>query len=166
MTRISAPIPLPPKPGIVSLCEMAIAAGAIGHSIAVHFQGFPAHLLCTLWRYFMDFTGPMEVRHVRNQSDIRKLPGTCGDVKLVLVDAEKLRLATAWSIEMTSAADTEANSRPAIFSVSNPGSDGDDPGVALTIRATPSKCWLWRGGLPWARFPPCRTGMQLQTTWR
>jgi DNA invertase Pin-like site-specific DNA recombinase len=21
-------------------------------------------------------------------------------------------------------------------------------------------------GLPWARFPPCRTGMQLQMTWR
>ena len=32
---------------------------------------------------------------------------------------------------MASLADTEANSRPAIFSVSNPGNGEDDPGVAL-----------------------------------
>lgn len=108
MTRLNTPIPLPPKPGIVSLCEVAIASGTTGHSVAVHFQDFPAHLLCKLWQYCMNFAGPIEVRHVRNQSDIRKLPEACGGMKLVLVHAEKLRFAPAWAIEMASLADTEA----------------------------------------------------------
>jgi hypothetical protein len=83
----------------------------------------------------MNFAGPIEVRHIRTQSDIRKLPEACGGLKLVLVNAEKLRPATAWATEMASLADTEANSRPAIFDVSTPGNDGDDPGVGLSIRA-------------------------------
>ncbi len=153
MTRLNTQIPLPPKPGIVSLCEMAIAAGTTGLSIAVHFQDFPIHLLCKLWQYSMNFAGPIEVRHVRNQSDIRKLPEACGGVKLVLVHAEKLRSATAWAIEMASLADTEANSRPAIFCVSGPGSDGDDPGVALTIRANPVEVAALRGGLRSGQIP-------------
>ena len=43
MTRLSAPIPLPPKPNTVPLCELAIAAGTTGQSVAIHFQDFPAH---------------------------------------------------------------------------------------------------------------------------
>ena len=39
----------------------------------------------------MNFAGPGQVRHIRNQSDIRKLPEACGNAKLVLVHAEKLR---------------------------------------------------------------------------
>ena len=90
MTRLNTCISLPPKPNAVSLCELAIAAGTAGQSVAVHFQDFPAHVLCKLWQYSMNFAGPGEVRHVRNQSDIRKLPEACGNVKLVLVHAEKL----------------------------------------------------------------------------
>ena len=137
MTCLSASIPLPPKPTAVSLCELAIAAGTTGHSVVVHFQDFPAHVVCKLWQYSMHFAGPGEVRHVRNQSDIRKLPKACGNLKLVLVHAEKLRTAVSWAVEMASLADTEANSRPAIFSASSPGSGEDDPGVALTLQANP-----------------------------
>jgi len=76
MSRLNTPIPLPPKPGIVSLCEMAIAAGTAGLSIAVYFQEFPPHLLCKLWVYCMNFAGPIEVRQVRNQGDIFACPAT------------------------------------------------------------------------------------------
>ena len=139
MTRLSASIRLPSKPNAVSLCELAIAAGTAAHSVAIHFQDFPAHVLCKLWQYSMTFAGPGEVHHVRNQSDIRKLPEACGSAKLVLVHAEKLRTAASWVVEMVSLADTEANSRPAIFSVSSPGTGEDDPGVALMHRANPAE---------------------------
>jgi hypothetical protein len=153
MTRLSASIPLPPKPNAVSLCELAIAAGTAGQSVAIHFQDFPAHITCQLWRYSMNFAGPGEVCHVRNQSDIRKLPEACGNAKLALVHAEKLRTAVSWAVEMASLADTEANSRPAIFSVSSPGSGEDDPGVALTLRANPVELgavapWFSLGQIP------------------
>jgi hypothetical protein len=78
MTRINAPIPLPPKPGMVSLCELAIAAGTAGQSVAVHFEDFPTSVVCQLWRYSMDFAGPSEVRGIYSQSDARKLPEACG----------------------------------------------------------------------------------------
>ena len=101
----------------------------------------------------MHFAGPGEVRQVRNQSDICKLPGACGNAKLVLVHAEKLRTAVSWAVEMALPADTEANSRPAIFSVSNPGNGDDDPGVALTLRANPAELsavarWFALGQIP------------------
>jgi hypothetical protein len=139
MTRLSVPISLPPKPTSVSLCELAIAAGTTGQSVSIHFQDFPAHIICKIWQYFMNFAGPGEVRHVRNQSDICKLPEACGNTKLVLVHAEKLRTTVSWAVEMASLADTEANSRPAILSVSSPGRGDDDPGVALTLRANSTK---------------------------
>ena len=153
MTRLNTCISLPPRPTAVSICELAIAAGTTGQSVAVHFQDFPAHVVCQLWRYSMNFAGPGEVRHIRNQSDIRKLPEACGNAKLVLVHAEKLRTAASWAVEMASRADTEANSRPALFSVSNPGSGEDDPGVALTLRANPAEQsavaqWFSLGQIP------------------
>lgn len=95
MTRINTCLSLPPRPNAVSLCELAIAAGTTGQSVAVHFQDFPAHVVCQLWRYSMNFAGQGQVRHIRNQSDIRKLPEACGNVKLVLVHAEKLRTAAS-----------------------------------------------------------------------
>ena len=153
MTRLNTCLSLPPKPNTVSLCELAIAAGLAGQSIAVHFQDYPAHVLCKLWQYSINFAGPSEVRHIPNQSEIRKLPGVCGNTKLVLVHSEKLRTAAAWAVEMASPADTEANSRPAIFCVSNPGNDEDDPGVALVIRANPVELtalarWFALGQIP------------------
>ena len=101
----------------------------------------------------MNFAGPSEARHVHNQSDIRKLPKACGNAKLVLVHAEKLRTAASWAVEMASLADMEANSRPAIFSVSNPGNGEDDPGVAMVIRANPAELtsvarWFALGQIP------------------
>jgi hypothetical protein len=101
----------------------------------------------------MDFTGPGEVRQIRNQSDIRKLPEACGSAKLVLVHSEKLRAPASWAVEMASLADTEANSRPAIFSVSSPGSGEDDPGVALVLQAHPAELiavarWFALGHIP------------------
>ena len=153
MTRLPVVPALPPKPSTVSLCELAIAAGLAGQSVAVHFQDFPAHVLCKVWQYSTNFAGPGEVRHVHNQSDIRKLPKACGNARLVLVHAEKLRTAVSWAVEMASLADTEANSRPAIFSVSSPGSGEDDPGVALTLRANPAELsavarWFSLGQIP------------------
>ena len=161
-----SPIPLPPKPTSVSLCELAIAAGTAGQSVTIHFQDFPAHVLCKLWQYSMNFAGPGEVRHVRNQSDIRKLPKACGNAKLVLVHAEKLRTAASWAVEMASLADTEANSRPAIFVSSSPGSDEDDPGVALTLRANPAELSAVARWFAWVRSLPCRTGRPSATTYR
>jgi hypothetical protein len=153
MTRINAAIPLPPKPSTVSLCELAIAAGTTGRSVAVHFQDFPAHIICQLWRYSVDFAGQGEVSHVRTQGDIRKLPKACGSTKLVLVHSEKLLTATSWAIELCSLADTEANSRPAIFCVSSPGSGENEPGVALALRANPAEVsavgrWFSLGQIP------------------
>ena len=144
---------LPPRPNAVSLCELAIAAGTTGLSVAVNFQDFPAHVVCQLWKYSMNFAGPGQVRHIRNQSDIRKLPEACGNVKLVLVHAEKLRTAASWAVEMASLADTEANSRPAIFSICNPGNGEDDPGVAMVLRSCPAELsavarWFALGQIP------------------
>ena len=92
-------------------------------------------------------------RHIRNQSDIRKLPEACGNAKLVLVHAEKLRTAAPWAVEMASLADTEGKSRPAIFSASNPGNGDDDPGVAQALRANPAELsavarWSALGQIP------------------
>jgi hypothetical protein len=153
MTRLNTPLTLPPAPDTVSLCELAIAAGVAGRSIAIQFRDFPAPVVCKLWQYSMHFAGPGEVRHVRNQSHIRKLPEACGSVKLILVYSEKLRAATSWAIEMASLADTEANSRPAIFSVSSPGSGEDDPGAALMLRVNPAELsalgrWFALGQIP------------------
>ena len=153
MTRINTCLSLPPRPNAVSLCELAIAAGTTGLSVAVNFQDFPAHVVCQLWKYSMNFAGPGQVRHIRNQSDIRKLPEACGNVKLVLVHAEKLRTAASWAVEMASLADTEANSRPAIFSICNPGNGEDDPGVAMVLRSCPAELsavarWFALGQIP------------------
>jgi hypothetical protein len=153
MTRLNTPILLVPKPGIVSLCEMAIAAGTTGHSVAVHFQDIPAHVCCKLWQYSMNFAGANVVRHVRNQSDVRTLPGACGNLKLILVNAPKLRTAVSWAIEMCSVADTDANSRPAIFSHSCLSEGTDDPGTALVLRADPVEMtavlqWFVLGQIP------------------
>jgi hypothetical protein len=117
-----------------------VAAGTAGQSTAIHFQDFPAHITCTVWQYFMHFAGPGEVFHVRSQADLRKLPGACGSAKLVLVYLAKLRTAASWAVEMASVADTEANSRPAIFSASNAGNGEDvliSPVPALAPVLTP-----------------------------
>jgi hypothetical protein len=45
MSRLNASLPLPPKPNIVSLCELAIAAGTAGQSVVLHFQDFPAPIV-------------------------------------------------------------------------------------------------------------------------
>jgi hypothetical protein len=153
MSRLHAPNPLPPKPGIVSLCELAIAAGTAGQSVAVHFQDYPASIVCQLWRYCMNFAGAHETRHVRSQSDIRTLAESCGNVKLILVHAAKHRAAASWAIEMCSSTNTEANSRPAIFSISKPGDGEDDPGIALALRADPVEAtavarWFAFGQVP------------------
>lgn len=153
MSRLQTPIPLPPRPNAVSLCELAIAAGTAGQSVAIHFQEFPAHLRCKLWQYSMNFAGASVVRHIHNQSDVRSLPGTCGNLKLLLVYSAKLRAAASWAVEMCSVADTEAISRPAIFSVSNPGDGADDPGLALMLRADPAEVaalahWFALGQIP------------------
>ena len=137
MSRLHAPNPLPLKPGMVTLCELAIAAGTAGQSVAVHFQDFPAPVVCQLWRYSMHFAGGDQTRHVRSQSDIRTLYESCGHVKLILVHTAKLRSAASWAVEMWCSADTEAKSRPAIFGIAKPGDGEDDPGIALALRADP-----------------------------
>ncbi len=153
MSRLHGPITMPPKPGVVSLCELATAAGTAGQSVAVHFQDFPAPVVCQLWRYCMHFAGANETRHVHSQSNVRKLPELCGRVKLILVHAAKLRAAASWAVEMCSSADTDANSRPAIFCISEPGDSEDDPGIALALRADPIQTtavagWFALGQLP------------------
>ena len=153
MTRLNSSIPLPPKPATVSLCELAIAAGMAGQSVAIRFQDFPAHIVCQIWKYSMHFAEPNTVYHVRNQPDVRKLPPACGDMRLVLVYTEKYRTASSWAVEMASSADTEAHARPAIFSIVEPGHDQEDPGVALLLRANPVESaavarWLTVGQVP------------------
>lgn len=153
MSRLSASIPLPPKPDTVLLGELAIAAGTAGLSVSVRFQDMPTAIVCQLWRYYMNFAGPNEVRHVYNQSDIRKLPSACGSARLVLVHNAKLRAAASWAVEMCSLADTDANSRPAIFSISNAINDEDDPGVALVLRADPVEMTAVARWFPLGQIP-------------
>ncbi len=153
MSRLHAPITLPRKPNIVSLCELAIAAGTTGQSVAVHFHDFPPSVLCQLWRYSMHFAGANETRYVHSQKDIRTLPESCGNVKLILVHAAKLRAAASWAVEMCSPSDTEANSRPAIFSMTRPGDGEDDPGISLAlcadqVEATALARWFALGQIP------------------
>jgi hypothetical protein len=101
----------------------------------------------------MGFAGQSEVTHVYNQRDIRKLSETCSHVRLILVYGTKLRAVASWAIKMCSFADTESNSRPAIFSHSNPGDGEDDPGVALALRTDPVETsaaarWFALGQIP------------------
>lgn len=103
MTRLCIPRPAPSKPISVALCELAIAAGVAGQSLTLCFDGYPAPVLCQLWRYCTRYTGPSELHHVRTQADVGKLTDEPSAVRLVLAHAQRLRNATSWTIQMASA---------------------------------------------------------------
>ena len=89
MTRINTCLSLPPKPNAVSLCELAIAAGTTGQSVAVHFQDFPAHVVCQLWQIFYELRRagasspyPQPERHSQAAGSVRQReagPGPRGE---------------------------------------------------------------------------------------
>ena len=89
MTCLSAALPLTPRPASVALSELAIAAGAAGHSVTLCCQNFPAPVLCGLYKYCIRYAKPVEVQHVRTQKDIRDLAEAMGSVR-------PTRRATCW----------------------------------------------------------------------
>ncbi|MGO8752735.1 MAG: hypothetical protein ACLQNE_42885 [Thermoguttaceae bacterium] len=151
MTRLPIPLPPPPAPHSVILAELAIAAGIAGHSIAICYQGYPAPLLCGIWRHFASLVGLDRAFQVSNQADIRKLVGRIPELRLGLVHGPRLLNPTAWTIQMTDPA-TESVSRPAVFCRFTPTDPDDDPGATIVLRANSQECtltqqWLMMGHL-------------------
>ena len=141
MTRLPIPQPPPPAPHSVVLAELAIAAGIIGHGVTVCYQGYPAPLLCGIWRHFANIVGADQVFQVSNHADIRKLVGRIPELRLVLVHSPRLLNPTAWAIQMTDPA-MEPVSRPAVFCRFTPTDPDDDPGATVVLRANSQECTL------------------------
>lgn len=151
MTRLPTTLQPPTAPHSVVLAELAIAAGIAGHSITLYHDGYPAPLLCGLWRHFSHIVGHEQVYQVSGQADIRKLAGMSSKPRLVLVHQPRLVNPAAWAIQMAAPA-VERASCPALFCPFAPSTPEGDPGSSLVLRASPSECvliqqWLLTGSL-------------------
>jgi hypothetical protein len=103
MTRVNVVHPVPCKPTSIALSELAIAAGAGGHSITLCYWEFPAPVLCQLWQYCIRYIGLGEVHHLRTQADVRELAKIVSYVRLALVYSPRLCNAASWAIRMAPA---------------------------------------------------------------
>jgi hypothetical protein len=118
----------------VTLSELAIAAGMIGHSVTLCFQGFPAPTLCQLWKYCIRYAGPETVRHIHVQADVRKLAEEIDQVRLVLFYTARLCNLVSWTIQTSGLVVGDRAGRPVLFHCVGPGDADDDPGATLVLR--------------------------------
>ncbi len=162
MTRLPVAPTLPPKPTSVALSELAIAAGRIGHSVTLCFQGFPAPVLCQLWRYCIRYAGPETVRNIYTQADARKLAKAIDEVGLVLVHTARLCNLVSWTIRTSDLVVGDGAAKPALFHCVGPRDTEDDPGATLVLHDDGSEQvevtrWLLTAGddrPAWGSIPP------------
>ena len=134
MSVISAALPLLPKPISVALGELAIAAGAAGHSVTLCYQGLPAPVLCNLYKYCITYAGPAEVRHVRTPKDIRDLTEVMVSVRLAIIYNARILSAASWAIQVAPGIEGAEIARPALFCNGDCLDLTDDPGATLVLR--------------------------------
>ena len=139
MTRLNIPPRMPPKPTTISLCELAIAAGRVGHSVTLSFQSFTAPVLCQLWRYCIRYAGPETVRNVYTQADVRNLTKAIDEVRLVLVHTARLCNLVSWTIQTSALVVGDGAAKPALFHCVGPHDAEDDPGATLVLRSDGSE---------------------------
>ena len=130
MTRLLAMPLVPPAPASVHLAELAVAAGAAGHSVTLCFQDYPAPILSELWKAIVSRLGAERVFQVTSQADIRKLGTAMANQRLVLVHNPRLVGPTGWAIQMA-----DNTSCPAVFCRSAPSDPDNDPGATLSLWA-------------------------------
>ncbi len=123
-------------PPSILLGELAIAAGMAGFPLTLCYEGFPAPLLCQIWRYYTQLLPPGAVLHIHTQRDLNQLVGRMSEVRVVLVHTGRLQISTAWSIQLAELPDAESRSRPAMFSRFVPDDLNEAPGATLVVRCT------------------------------
>ena len=132
MTRLHTALLVPPRPTSVALSELAIAAGMVGHSVTLAFEGFPAPVICQLWRYCIRYAGPETVRNIYTQADVHKLAKEIDQVRLALVYTGRLCNLVSWTIQTLVVGDGAA--KPTLFHCAGHGDAEDDPGATLVLR--------------------------------
>ena len=132
MTCVATSQELLPEPQSVKIGNLALAAGIAGHSVAICYDGFPAPILCELWKHHTNCVGTERVFQVSSQADIRKLSGQVGSLRLVLVHSPRSYNPAAWAIQMATPG-VPTVSRPTLFSRSAPA-------IRKTILAPPLSC--------------------------
>ena len=125
-----------PKPDIVVLGELALAAGLTGQSITLCCDGFPAHVLAELWLRHRLGLAPRQALHVRTQADVRRFEKEPCGARLLLVHTPRFHVTIAWVVRLLGA--TEGVGMPAVFSRAVPGDVDDDPGATVVVRSSPA----------------------------
>ena len=70
MTCVATSQELLPEPQSVTIGNLAMAAGIAGHSVALSYEGFPAPILCELWKHHADSIGVVRMLQVCSQADV------------------------------------------------------------------------------------------------
>jgi hypothetical protein len=148
MTRLFFPQPLPREPSSVALGNLAIAAGVAGCSITLSYQGFPATLLCELWR---NCTVRMASQHwlqVFGQRDLRDLRASSSRLRLVLMHNARLIGTLGWTLGLLGSGSC---SRPAVLLDTSESDIEEPPGPHLALHSQPAEIaavsgWLAAGG--------------------
>jgi len=118
----------------VALSELAIAAGMAGRSVTLCFEGFPAPVLCQLYKYCIRYAGPETVRNIYTQADVRKLAKEIDQVRLVLVHTARLCNLVSWTIQTSGLVLEDGAAKPAQFHCVGSRDAEDDPGATLVLR--------------------------------
>lgn len=126
-------------PTSVALAELAIAAGAVGESLTVCYQGLPATVLCQLYKHCIRYAGAAAVRHVRTARDVRGLVDAIGSVSLAIVYNARLVNEVAWSAQMAASPDGGHIPLPAILCGGDRIDLADHPGASLTVHGDESE---------------------------
>ena len=102
MTRVNSSAHHTPKPHSVTVGELAISAGIVGHPITVCFTESPADVDCELWKYLARFADPGRVLHVHGQTEVRKLSKAIRHCQMIVVHADRLFEKVAWIVQSSS----------------------------------------------------------------
>jgi hypothetical protein len=143
----------------MALGNLAIAAGVAGCSITLSYQGFPATLLCELWR---NHTLRMASQHwlqVFGQRELRDLRSKSSRLRLVVMHNPRLIGTLGWTLGMLG--NNCSCSRPAVFLDTGKADFDEPPGPHWALQSQPAEIaavsgWLSAGGTSpeWESFGP------------
>ena len=98
MTRVPTNQDSPRTPNSAVISSLAIAAGSVGHSLALCFRDYPAPVLCELWKRVTLALDAEQVCHVRTTKDVRELAAQISEVRVVIVHAARFLNPVNWTL--------------------------------------------------------------------
>jgi hypothetical protein len=113
------------------LGDIALAAGLAGDSMTLCYDGFPAPVLCQIWKRLARRIGADRVFHARTQHDVNGIARSISAVPLVFVQATRLHNALSWAVEMHN---ISTGPKPLIVCQGVPDGLDESPGPAIVLR--------------------------------